>query len=315
MAEPARIPDLRDLRPLLREAFPVEPVPRRRSTTAKALDVFPYLSSWRDVSREALYAEPHCFVSLDPASRRYYLPALLDAAIEGSAEFVAGVVDTLGPEPWHVYWGDPSEGFDRHAFTLPQQHVIERFLCAMMFDGVPQPLLEREPVAHLQQKASLALLHAWNRPGRGLHLARRYDVALSAWNRVDPPLRSAAAAVVAEIDRVFERSSPPVRLLEGRCNGGDGEEYACLLAGREWWTLHPYLAARTPTAPCFLSPEAYVYYLPAYMLSQLVDPSQGYYTNFDTYFDQDDEARPQLLNDEQWQVVQDFSRRCHEQGW
>jgi len=268
----------------IEEAFADEPLATREelfgghilaSAEQTRPDLWP--ADWRRLDCTALSTSD--WNTLSGLGLRQYLPALLTAAETGrigcriTADYLLtdGLLDFHGRLPlrWQGVSGSWRDLRARHlsVLTAAQAGVVVEFLDARRND----PLTMDEARRRIEEAlANFWLGHAgldaaafWNTHGR-LPVAEPFDPA--TLERV-PPLPD-AAALKAQIAAVFVAPYPGDDNIRGSDLGCEPEEVAALYRGRtDWKTLEP--AFLDGAGLGFLSPQAFRFYLPAFLLADL----------------------------------------------
>lgn len=214
---------------------------------------------WQSLTREEAKAWWSSFCYLSPAGYRYYLPALLDKALEGfggDPAFAGTVGFALNASGWQIYYHGRDDEMARRQdlFSPGQYEAVVQFLGFLRSHG------ER---AH---RAAMALKYAWNRhPELPAHQdAMRWYGEQAHWSC--PPAATAVRALVAQIGTAFaDAACPPLQALSGSGLGDEPAELALELSGLAWQTIAPSFLDLNSAALSFLSPAGLAYFLPAWM--------------------------------------------------
>jgi hypothetical protein len=217
---------------------------------------------------------------LSPEAYRYYLPALLTGALQEFSEngsLTYSVVWNLRPSFWALYdAGDDRDLRARQsAFTEDQYGAVCAFL-GLVFDQLPR----------LRHLAAQALYWGWNQldtPDLEAVKAYYHELCTFSYPEPDDP---EVAALCREIRAAFAETPYPGD--DKLCSSNQDEEAAeCAIELRDvkWQSAHPELLARNYTALSFLSNAGFRYFLPAFLLADLVGYGLGYESNADPVFD------------------------------
>jgi hypothetical protein len=215
---------------------------------------------WEDLSDEFIANRWSAFCYLGAEGYRYYLPALLLAALR-NRDFAWTVVWQLQPDAWYVLWhgGDPLFDEQIPLFSPDQHAAVATFL---EWAGTGSQ--------HQDFIVNRALLWGWNRvKSRALALARDHARRMSSWTW---PRHSDSQVeeLVCTIRQAFaDRPYPGDDQLCGSQQGTEPAWIALELRGVPWDRAHPDLLAHNYTATSFLSKEGFRYYLPAFMVADL----------------------------------------------
>jgi hypothetical protein len=217
------------------------------------------------------------FCYLSPEAYRYYLPSLLTEALNvlpDESGLVSSVVYALCPSFWSLYY----EGEDRDlreqqsVFTVPQYRAVCEFL-GLVFDRTQWPCL--------RHSAAQALHWGWNQLDTpALRAANKYRHEMRSFSYTEPEAPE-IAALCREISTAFAATPyPGDNALSGSDQGDEPADNAMELRGLKWQSAHPELLARCYSALSFLSDSGFRYFLPAFLLADLL----GYETNADPAF-------------------------------
>lgn len=220
--------------------------------------------SWKSLPVGLVEAHWSSFCYLSRHGYRYYLPALLMAALGPAAgrNLRHSVVYSLVPSFWQLYYG-PGEDpvFSEHTalFSEAQCRATAAFL------GI---FLEHDRA--LRFSAAQALRWGWNRVASpALTAALKYYDSLHNYQR--PPFEEPEKRALAEVIKAgFKETPPPKR--EEMCSSRQGDEpaeYAMEFFGLDWRTLHPDFLNHENACLSFFPPPAFRYFLPAYLLQDL----------------------------------------------
>jgi hypothetical protein len=221
---------------------------------------------WQSLSAEFLEQRWASFCYLSPTAYRYYLPSLLVGALDsldGRQPFVHSVLFSLPPSFWHLYYKGRDERFQSRleAFNDEQLRAVAGFL-GLVFE-------ESESLRHL---AAQAVRWGWNRVETPASAAvRGYYHRLHTFVYPEPA-DPQVADLFQQIREAFAATPyPGDNRLCGSDQGDEPAEYAMELRGLRWETVHPELLAHCYAALSFLSAEGFRYFLPAFLLADLLE--------------------------------------------
>lgn len=214
---------------------------------------------WQSLTREEAKAWWSSFCYLSPAGYRYYLPALLDTALDGfhgDPAFAGTVGFSLNASCWQIYYHGRDDDMARRQdlFSTGQYETVVLFLGFLRGRGEH---------AH---RAAMALKYAWNRhPELPAHQdAMRWYAEQARWSC--PAAAAGVQALVAQIGTAFADSAcPPLQALSGSGQGDEPAELALELSGLAWQTIAPSFLDLNSAALSFLSPAGLACFLPAWM--------------------------------------------------
>lgn len=220
--------------------------------------------NWKSISAGFVSKQWASWCYLSRHGYRYYLPALLMAALDPAAgrSLRHSAVFSLAPNFWEFYYGpgeDPVFAEQTALFSDDQYRAAAAFL------GL---FLEHDP--RLRFSAAQALRWGWRRVASpALAGALNYYDSLHNYQRPrfeDPEKRALAEAIMTG----FKDTPPPKR--EEMCStrlGEEASEYAMEFSGLDWRTLHPDFLNHESACLSFFPPPAFRYFLPAYLLQDL----------------------------------------------
>lgn len=219
---------------------------------------------WNDLDSE--FWSKHCwsFSSLLPASYRYYLPSLLLATLDilyAGGLLIGGALSVLTPSFRRLLDVGTDRRFDYQTslFTPDQQGAVCSFLGVIM--GQPE----------WRFRAAKALKFGWNRIEHpALTTCRAFYDRLQHYTR--PPIEDAEQRQLTETIRMAfnDRVYPGDDRLCGSDYGDEPAEYALEFRGLDWRTLHPEFLAYHYPALSFFTAEAFAYFLPAFMIADVL---------------------------------------------
>jgi hypothetical protein len=227
--------------------------------------------SWQSLTPELLAEQWSRFSYLSPKAYRYYLPALLIAALQE----VSDNNSLMHTAAWHLrpsFWLLYHEGKDddliyqQSAFTPAQYCAVCAFL-GFLFDQLPQ-------LPHWRHLAAQALHWGWNRyETPELEAANKYYQEMRTFSYPEPD-NPEVVPLCQEIRSAFAATPYPGdnELIGDYQITQDNEpaEYAMELRGVKWQLAHPQLLARCALALAFLTDAGYRYFLPAFLLANLL---------------------------------------------
>jgi hypothetical protein len=221
---------------------------------------------WENITQSLLKNRWPAFGYLTPQAIQYYLPAILMAALDsGEIELLWASVNELTPSAWFTYREGMDERFDEQFSLL----TPEQELAVVGFLGL---FLDADDPATLGFRAGFAFRMGWDRDEwpalqpfadfyRTMH---HFD-----WPEPDDP---EVADLVSEIWAVF--GVIPYPGDENICVVEEGDEsaiYALEFQGLDWRTIHPALLVHNYASLSFFTPEGFRYFIPAYLIADLVD--------------------------------------------
>lgn len=247
--------------------------------------------TWQDLAqqREYLAKEWAGFCYLAPEAYRYYLPALLMAALEdftNESSFAHSVVYRLHPSFWSLYYlGEDHEFRAQQSLFTPAQYAAVSAFLGLAFDWYPR----------LRHWAARALYWGWNGvETRALQAVQQYYREMSSFDYPKPEGLTVARLMDTIRSGFADTPYPGDNALCGSGQGDEPATYAMELRGRRWQTLHPEFLARNDSALSFLTDGGFRYFLPAFLLSDLIEYESNASPVFHlTYGWEDDRPNPQ----------------------
>lgn len=221
---------------------------------------------WQSLSAGFLEQRWASFCYLSPIAYRYYLPSLLLGALDGldgRQPFAHSVLFSLPPSFWHLYYEGRDERFKSRldVFNEVQLRAVAGFL-GLVFE-------ESESLGHL---AAQAVRWGWNRVETPATVAvRGYYHRLHTFVYPEPTDPQVADLFRLIRDAFAATPYPGDNRLCGSDQGDEPAEYAMELRGLRWETVHPELLAHCYAALSFLSAEGFRYFLPAFLLADLLE--------------------------------------------
>lgn len=268
-------PEVEAVKSAILAAFPDAPVPAAsdliydgfrdidKPGMERTRDIFSG-RNWRSLSAGFVSEHWASYCYLSRHGYRYYLPAMLMAALDPAAGggLRHSVVFSLAPNFWEFYYGsgeDPVFAEQTALFGDGQYRAVAAFL------GL---FLEHDP--RLRFSAAQALRWGWKRVANpALAGALKYYESLHNYER--PPFEDPEKRALAEAIRTGFKDTPmPKR--EEMCStrlGEEAAEYAMEFFGLDWRTLHPDFLNNENACLSFFPPPAFRYFLPAYLLQDL----------------------------------------------
>ncbi len=271
--------DKMQVQAIIDAAFPDQPIPdpqiliRDLKQRAPEEEIRRQLAgkNWRALTPEFLSEWWSSFCYLSSEGYRYYLPALLTGALQDFSEesdLLHSVVFGLVPHFWFLYY----EGEDRmfldqnSSFTPDQYHAVCAFL-GLVFDQLPR----------WRHEAAQALHWGWNQiETPALVAANQYYHRLQQYTY--PPSNDPEIATLCqEIGEAFaDTPYPGDDKLCGSSQGDEGAGYAMDFRGVTWQSAHPELLHLSGAAWSFLSPSGLRYFVPAFLLANLLSNETGF---------------------------------------
>lgn len=209
-----------------------------------------------------------CYLS--PTGYRFFLPALLTRALDDfSPEGPLGrtVICSLVPSFWRLYYQGEDADFQRRRDILSSS----QFSAVCRFLG-----LALDKNLSWQSWAAQALRWGWNdRPTpaleQALALYRKWH-APAEYSIIDPVVQR----LVQEIQTAFASTPyPGDQELCGSSQGDEPAEYAMEFRGLTWQQLHPEFPALNCGALCYFSDAGFRYFLPAFLIAELIGSWRG----------------------------------------
>jgi hypothetical protein len=225
---------------------------------------------WDELRADYLEKRWHHFSSLSAETYRYYLPALLTAALDGierqdTDPLLHSTTFSLGPAYWKLYHYGEDKHFQYQTslFSEAQYRAVCSFLglVAELFPGY-------------WFLTAGALRWGWNKYD---HPALEESRALAkSWHnfRYPPAEDPAVAKLLEQIDEAFAETPYPGDADICHPRKGDDEvaEYALEFRGARWQSLNPVFLSSHYAALSFFTPRAFRYFLPAYLFAELMAP-------------------------------------------
>jgi hypothetical protein len=253
-------------------AFGTLPVPPARSllsyadSSAQAFRTELAGKRWQDLSASFWTKRWACCCYLSPEAYRYYLPSLLVAALQefpSDDGLVSSVVFHLRPDFHPLYYqGEDSVLRARLSILSTDQYRAVSAFLGLAFDQLPR----------LRHLAAQALHWGWNTLDTpALQAVEAYYHELQSFFYPEPE-DPETLALCREITTAFAHTPyPGDNRLCGSGVGDEPAEMAMELRGVQWQSAHPTLLAQCYSALSFLSAEGFRYFLPAFLLADLLD--------------------------------------------
>ena len=220
--------------------------------------------AWNEIDRE--FWQQHCwsFKSLLPASYRFYLPALLWCCLDAPDEWelIGATLSSLTPSFRQLLEQNRDKRFDYQTslFTAEQQAAIGSFL-GWLFT-----------LPEWTYRSAKALKFGWNQIDHpALRQCREFYGGLHHY--AYPPIEDDDRRHLIEMirDAFNERAYPGDDQLCGSDYGDEPAEYALEFRGLDWRTLHPKFTAYHYAALSFFTDEGFAYFLPAFLIADVLD--------------------------------------------
>jgi hypothetical protein len=214
---------------------------------------------WPSLPRDWLKAHGSSWCYLSAAGYRFYLPALLDAALagfKGDAAFADTMAYLLNPSYWRLL----NEGQDG---VLAQQQSL---LDASQYETVVLFLDFMFRHGGRPARANMALRHGWRHylalPAIGTAVRWQREQVNWACPQAEPDLQP----LIRQIEQAFAHSvCPPLSALCGSSMGDEPAELAIELSGLAWQTIAPSWLDHNSAALSFLTARGLCHFLPAFL--------------------------------------------------
>jgi hypothetical protein len=220
---------------------------------------------WMDLDAKFLKGRWSSFCYLSAEGYRYYLPALLMRCLEDfSAEndLIHSTMFNLAPSYWSLYYQGADDHFQYQTslFSAEQYRAVCSFL-GLVFDSLP----------HLDFLSAKALKWGWNRyEHAALSKCQEFYSALHHYQYPvsdEPQVKN----LIEQIKTAFDTTPyPGDDRLCGSDQGDEPAEYALEFRGLNWRTIHPDFLAQHHASLSFFSTEGFRYFLPAYLIADLM---------------------------------------------
>ncbi len=263
--------------------------------------------TWLSLDTEFLKERWSSFCYLSAEGYRYYLPALLTKCLENLSEendFVHATVYSLAPSYWHLYYRSEDEQFDyQNSLFLPQQYGAVCSFLGLVFDFLPA----------YRFLSAKALKWGWNKQEHPA-LTKCHEFYQNLHHYQYPPSNKPEIKnLVEQIKVAFDETPyPGDDRLCGSDQGDEPAEYALEFRGLSWKTLHPDFLARHYASLSFFTDEGFRYFLPAYLIADLMMPEfEGAWSNANPIFhlthglveDKFDESTNDLTDNFDWYEI------------
>lgn len=216
---------------------------------------------WRAI--DAAFLAPRtdwpCF---GPRALHYFLPGFLLAALEpGAHRSHVDVILILGPSAHRIAQGEPDPQLEARVAPLdPRQRACAAATLAHLVDRT-------DATPYVRWCAAIALEHAWG----GSDVARAFLAELRWWTR--PAAEDLERETLIEtIELAFAAVPPPAADdLRGSDHGDEPYEVELGFRGVDWRHASPTLLNVHDAALAFLSHAAHRYYLPAFLIADVLE--------------------------------------------
>lgn len=316
---------------------------------------------WQELDTAFLKRKWSSFFYLSDVAYRYYLPALLvrslehfqvpnrsledakkqsnilkDAANLSTEELLDRLAEAnddshllhstlfgLTPSYYRIYKEGRDPRLDsRIALFSPQQYAAVCSFLGLIFEQIPE----------YKFRAAQSLCWGWNRQAHpALEKARAFSEKMHTF--IWPESKnSEVRGIIAQIHQAFKETPYPTDLdgnkeemRVGVC-GGDEEVAEILMEfrGKDWRTLHPEFLGQHYTALSFLPDSAFRYFLPAFLVADLMNEEVEYGGDAGVIFHLTDgladgrQTTPEFLEFLEEVGIEDtskYQRRQIEGGW
>jgi hypothetical protein len=221
--------------------------------------------TWMSLDAKFLSENWASFCYLSAEGYRYYLPALLMRCLDSFSEknnLVHSTLFSLPPGYWSLYYRGEDKDFNYQTslFNAQQYRVVCSFL-GLVFDLLPR----------FRFLSAKALKWGWNQQEHpALTKCREFYHPLHHYQYPpadDPQIRS----LIEQITMAFDATPyPGDDRLCGSDLGDEPTEYALEFRGLNWKTIHPDFLSHHYASLSFFSDEAFRYFLPAYLIADLL---------------------------------------------
>jgi hypothetical protein len=224
--------------------------------------------AWDGLTVDFLKHQWPSFYYLSPLAFQYYLPALLVTALDqDDPDLLSACVSLLTPNAYLTYNEGSDERFDEQVslFTPDQEMAVVGFLGLFMDADQPDTLGFR---------AGFAFRFGWDReewPALQPFADFYRTMHHFEWPQPDEP---DVADLVAQIRAAFDEVPYPGDDSLCVVVEQDNDETAIValeFQGLDWREIHPALIAYNYAALNVFTPDGFRYFLPAYLIADLVD--------------------------------------------
>lgn len=210
-----------------------------------------------------------CYATAE--SYRYLLPSLLEGALNSAlraareraeSKLWGSAVYALSPSAWRLYWEGGDAAFVEQArlLTEEQRRAVAAFLGAAMSSSSH----------YYEHSAAHALAWGWNAVDTSaLSRAREFyrRMTTHAWPE---PEGARERELAAAVRRAFEATPRPADDdMVGSMQGDEPAEYGLEFRGVDWRALHPEFISFNSAALSFFTPEAFRYFIPAFVIADI----------------------------------------------
>jgi hypothetical protein len=229
---------------------------------------------WSDLDRSFWLPRCWSFGSLLPASFRYYLPALLLLCLAeqpGEWELVSVTLSILTPSFRRLHDAGQDKRFEYQTslFDYEQRAAVCSFLGSLL--DVPE----------WRFRSTKALKFGWGQSDHpALKQSRKF---YDDWHHhVRPPIEDAEQHQLVDVIRAAfaKRPYPGDDHLCGSDYGDEPAEYALEFRSLDWRTLHPEFLSYHHAALSFFTAEGFAYFLPAFLIADVLDEAGNAETVF-----------------------------------
>lgn len=216
--------------------------------------------AWHEVARDFWLQHCWSFSSLLPASYRYYLPSLLVLCLDephDEWELISVTFSLLTPSFRRLLEQGRDKRFDYQTslFNVEERAAV----CSFLGHWFTEP-------GHIWRSAK-ALKFGWNQIDHpALKQCQEFYAGMQRY--VYPLVTDHEQRQVIEAikDAFAQRLYPGDDQLCGSDYGDEPAEYALEFRGVDWRTLHPEFLAYHYAALSFFTNEAFAYFLPAFLI-------------------------------------------------
>lgn len=268
-------------------AFPLFPQPEfGLHPTCEILPEAPILRAhlagkdWQNLDSDFLKKYWSAFGYLNDENFRYFLPSLLMRSLEGDArenEWIHLTIILLKADSWQIYLHGRDENFERRiaVFDESQKDAIRSFLGWVC---------QESPYKHCgAQVLKWGWSHQSEHPALKVadaiyHELRHFVCPKSQ----DPKIQ----ALLTQIHSAFAATPAPkndeLYASDNRYADDEAAQIAIELRGVQWQKAHPVLLASIDSALNFLPDAAFRYFLPAFLVADLLMGDETQDENFDS---------------------------------
>jgi len=228
---------------------------------------------WNSFSLQDVEGLTSASVYLSSEGFAYYLPLFLLRGLddhEGRGSLAFSVVfSVLTPSYWELYFNGQDTEFEERARALsPNQCRVVCSFLEMFFDCCPE----------MRFDAAEALRWGWNLPGTPAHdKAKEFYYSMQNYH-YPVPGEGEIRDLIALIREAFDKTPPPdpERMIDS-VQGEEEPEIGLEFRGLDWRTLHPEFLSYHYSSLTFLSDSGFRYFLPAYLIADLMGTDMNTY--------------------------------------